>query len=151
MANSPGAQELMTFASGPALVKWPQHLQQEHGDCQRKFGLISPLPPHSTTSALPPFQSHFHPTLASNLLISEVSFFFFFVSFLWLAEEGANPKQPSHLSNKSSQLRYLCNTWVKKKKKGGGTRGGDAEDDGDVSRWILDSGSGQKATRVRAV
>lgn len=35
----------MTFASGPALVKWPRHLQQEHGDCQRKFGLISSFPP----------------------------------------------------------------------------------------------------------
>lgn len=76
MANSPGAQELMTFASGPALVKWPQHLQQEHGDCQRKFGLISfsttpppqllPLfiaaaspPPFPIALSLFPFPSHF--------------------------------------------------------------------------------------------
>lgn len=91
MANSPGAQELMTFASGPALVKWPQHLQQEHGDCQRKFGLISssaappphPLPPFTTAATLPPFYSLSLFPFPSHFALKFVNlsgFLFFFLS-----------------------------------------------------------------------
>lgn len=124
MANSPGAQELMTFASGPALVKWPQHLQQEHGDCQRKFGLISssstpppaptdPNPPLTFSASLPPFQSlclspHFFClefVNPSGFLLC-TSLFLFLLHHLLRAREGQtespSPAQPITMARQTS-------------------------------------------------
>lgn len=159
----------MTFASGPALVKWPQHLQQEHGDCQRKFGLISssstpppqPFPPFITAATLPPFQSlclfpfpsHFALKFVnlSGFLLCSFLFCFSHTFFSWrnrdthnsqvTRRENVSPHPPHLIADFPASLpvQHLNSRW------------GKGEEVIQIKMISLDFGSGQTATCVLAV
>lgn len=167
----------MTFASGPALVKWPQHLQQEHGDCQRKFGLIlssstpprtiQPLPltfsPSLSCCHLPSPLSNLPASLSiysalkftnpSGLLLCTSLFFCFSRTFVSGQERGKQESPTNHNSEAHVSLRrLLCNHYISGFATCVTPERRQAESEEVIQEMIgCDFCSGQTATCVRAV